>query len=160
MLYWSVGSHFLKGKKMNYTQVKNPVWADAEHSAIDCEVDFDDLEEAFVPFTANPSDTVNPASKEIYDQCIAGDYGTIAEYVPPAPLPPPSELQNKNNAVRLLTETDWTTIADVADPVLSNPYLTNQAEFFAYRSQLRRIAVNPTAGVLVWPVQPTAVWSS
>lgn len=145
---------------MNYTQVKNPVWTDEKHTSIGCEVDFDDLEEEFVPFTANPLDTSNPASKEIYDQCIAGDYGTIAEYVPPPPLPPPSALQNKNNAVRLLTETDWISIPDVADSALSNPYLMNQSEFFAYRSQLRQIAVNPTAGVIVFPVQPIAVWSS
>jgi hypothetical protein len=144
---------------MNYSQVKNPIWSNAEHTAIDCEVDFDDLEENFVPFTANPLDTSNPASKEIYDQCIAGDYGTIGEYAPPQPIPPTAE-GNKNNATKLLYETDWTTISDVADPALSNPYLMNQSDFYAYRSALRQIAVNPVAGNIDWPIQPTPIWSS
>jgi hypothetical protein len=144
---------------MKYSQVKNPIWANAEHTAIDCEVDFDDLDYSFVPFTANPYDTSNPASKEIYEQCIAGDYGTIAEYVLPAPYVPSAEA-NKQTASKLLSQTDWTTIADVADPALSNPYLMNQAEFFAYRSALRQIAVHPADGNIDWPAQPTAVWSS
>lgn len=144
---------------MNYTQVKNPVWSDAEHTAINCEVDFDDLLEQFVPFTANPLDTSNPASKEIFDQCVAGDYGTIGEYVPPPPYVPTAQA-NKQKATQLLYETDWTTIADVADPALSNPYLMNQSEFYAYRSALRQIAVYPVAGNINFPTKPTEQWSN
>lgn len=65
----------------------------------------------------------------------------------------------KTEASRRLYKTDWTTIADVADPAKSNPYLTNQAEFVAYRSNLRKLAVNPEVNP-VWPVEPTATWSS
>lgn len=65
----------------------------------------------------------------------------------------------KQEASRKLYLTDWTTIADVADPAKSNPYLTNQSEFVAYRSNLRQLAVNPVANP-VWPVEPTAQWSS
>ena len=65
----------------------------------------------------------------------------------------------KNQASKLLYETDWTTIADVADPAKSNPYLTNQAEFVSYRSDVRKLAVNPVANP-VWPVLPTAQWST
>jgi len=64
----------------------------------------------------------------------------------------------KNKASQLLYKTDWTTIADVADPTKSNPYLTNQAAFVAYRSQVRALAVNPVADP-VWPTEPTAQWS-
>jgi len=64
-----------------------------------------------------------------------------------------------NKASALLSETDWTSIADVANPAVSNPYLTNQAAFLSYRSQVRNLAVNPVADP-VWPTQPTAVWSS
>jgi len=80
------------------------------------------------------------------------------QYVPPVAVPTAEE--NKQNAVNKLQQTDWTTIADVADPALSNPYLTNQAEFFAWRSQIRAIAVNPTAGNLDWPVKPQEQWSN
>lgn len=141
---------------MNYTNVKNPIWANAEHTLINCEVDFDDLSEEYVPFTANPLDTSNPSSKTIYEQCVAGDYGPVAEYMPYVP----TAENNKQKASTLLYETDWATIADVADPSLSNPYLTNQSDFYAYRSALRQIAVNPIAGNLDWPTKPNEVWST
>ena len=67
--------------------------------------------------------------------------------------------QNKTQATQILSSTDWTSIADVADPAKSNPYLTNQAEFTAYRSTVRAIAVNPTWDA-VFPTAPTEVWSS
>lgn len=65
----------------------------------------------------------------------------------------------KQQASALLYKTDWTTIADVADPTKSNPYLMNQAEFVAYRSQVRALAVNPVIDP-VFPTMPTAQWSS
>lgn len=66
---------------------------------------------------------------------------------------------NKTQAVSILNATDWTSIADVADPAKSNPYLMNQAEFIAYRSTVRNIAVNPTFDA-VFPEMPTEQWSS
>ena len=65
----------------------------------------------------------------------------------------------KQRASVLLTATDWTTIADVADPTKSNPYLLNQAEFAAYRSAVRMLAVYPVAAP-VWPTKPQEQWSS
>ena len=67
--------------------------------------------------------------------------------------------QNSTQAKTILTNTDWTSIADVADPLKSNPYLMNQAEFTAYRSTIRNIAVNPTWDA-VFPTAPTEQWSS
>ena len=67
--------------------------------------------------------------------------------------------QNKTQATTILTNTDWTSIADVADPLKSNPYLMNQADFVAYRSTVRAIAVNPTFDA-VFPEAPTEQWSS
>jgi len=138
-----------------YSQVKNPVWANEQHTIINCEVIFVFLDDNFVPFTADPND-VMPYSKEIFYQCVAGEYGVIGEYVPYIP----TLEDNKLKATQLLQQTDWTTIADVADPALSNPYLMNQADFFAYRSELRQIAVYPTAGEIVFPTKPQEQWSS
>lgn len=76
------------------------------------------------------------------------------------PPQPPSAQQNKDIAKQLLTDTDWTTIADVSDPNLSDPYLTNVADFIDYRNQIRRIAINPVAGEIIWPTIPTANWST
>jgi hypothetical protein len=81
------------------------------------------------------------------------------QFIQPKPYIPTVE-DNKKTAVNLLTQTDWTTIPDVADPVLSNPYLTNQAEFITYRNQVRPIAINPVAGNLTWPSVPVATWSN
>jgi hypothetical protein len=64
----------------------------------------------------------------------------------------------KRTASELLYATDWTTIPDVALPE-NNPYLTNQADFIAYRNQLRQLAVNPAVNP-VWPTKPTEQWSS
>ena len=76
----------------------------------------------------------------------------------PVPPSPPTAEENKATASALLTATDWTTIADVADPI-NSPYLANQAEFITYRNLVRQIAVYPTAGDLVWPVAPSEVWA-
>jgi len=67
-----------------------------------------------------------------------------------------SKNQCKEQASKLLYETDWTTIPDVADPA-NSPYLTNQAEFIAYRNQVRQLAVNPVANP-TFPTKPTEVW--
>lgn len=80
---------------------------------------------------------------------------------PPPPPPTPEEIQaaNKAEAQQLLQATDWTATVDIADPQYSNPYLANQAEFLAYRSQVRAIAVNPpTTLVDPWPTLPTEDW--
>lgn len=62
----------------------------------------------------------------------------------------------KATASKLLYETDWTTIPDVADPA-NSPYLKNQAEFIAWRSQVRALAVNPVVNP-VFPTKPNEVW--
>lgn len=66
---------------------------------------------------------------------------------------------NKTKATTLLQQTDWTAIPDVADPLKSNPYLMNQADFVTYRSTIRGIAVNPTFDA-VFPEMPAEVWSN
>ena len=106
-----------------------------------------------LPDWITPPEYIQSDTAKIGDTYVDGQF---IPYVPPAP----TAEENKQNAVTKLQATDWTTIADVADPALSNPYLMNQAEFFAYRSAVRAIAVKPTAGVLTWPVKPTEQWSS
>lgn len=78
-----------------YSQVKNPVWANAENTRINCEINFGHLPDEFVPFTADPTDKME-YSKTIFDECVAGQYGTIGEYVaPPAPTPPPAPTKEE-----------------------------------------------------------------
>ena len=81
---------------------------------------------------------------------------TVAN-TPPPPVPPTAE-QNKTTASQLLANTDQTTIPDIANPVVNDPYLANQDEFITYRNEIRKIAVYPTAGDLVWATPPIEVW--
>lgn len=77
---------------------------------------------------------------------------------PPPPPPPPTAEQNKEIAVNLLSQTDWTALPDVADPLKSNPYLANANEFNVYRNEVRQIAINPVAGYISFPVMPQEDW--
>lgn len=85
------------------------------------------------------------------------DNQLIEPYIPPPP-PPSTAEENKQTAIGFLQETDWTTIPDVADPAISNPYLANQQAFFDYRNLVRPYAINPVAGNINWPTQPTPIW--
>lgn len=79
----------------------------------------------------------------------------------PTPAPTPEEIQeqNKQAAKAGLQATDWVELSDVSNPELT-PHLLNKAEFTAYRSALRAIAVNPpSVYVDPWPVEPSEVWS-
>jgi len=141
---------------MQYDQIKDPQWADAAHTAINCLVDFSDLVEDFVPFTASPADTTS-YGPQIFAECVAGNYGTVAEYVAPKPYVPDAAV-NKAMAQQRLKTTDWVNEPDVYD-TSRNPHLLNRDEFLDYRSWCRNIAVNPVAGNLDWPTEPTASWS-
>lgn len=115
---------------MKYSVVRNPKWANAEHTAIDCEVDFDDLKQEFVPFTAlQAGDTDH--GHEIFAKCVAGEFGDVQEYQPYTPT-----AEQKAEEVRLdrnimLLESDWTQAADV-------PQATKD-KWMAYRQALRDI---------------------
>jgi hypothetical protein len=139
---------------MKYIIVTNPVWANLEKNVINCNVDFINL--GIVPFSANPLDISNPSSLIIYDQCIAGEYGVIADYVP-SPPPQVSTTFNKKEAESRLFKTDWVNQPDVYDNS-STLYLKNRNDFLVYRLIIRNIIVNPVEGELEWPVEPTAIW--
>lgn len=91
-------------------------------------------------------DIAQPTEQEVNDEIINLDLQ--------APL-----NACKKQASQLLYETDWTTIADVADPTKSSPYLLNPQDFVTYRSAVRKLAVYPEPNP-VWPVKPTEQWSS
>jgi hypothetical protein len=64
---------------------KDPIWNNAEGTAILLTVKFEEMSEE-LPFTAIPNDPMF-YSVELFNNAVAGDYGTIAPYVPP-PNPP------------------------------------------------------------------------
>lgn len=77
----------------------------------------------------------------------------------PPPYVPTAE-DNKQTAVTLLQQTDWTTIPDVSDSTKSNPYLSNVNDFVTYRNAVRQYAINPVAGNITWPTLPQEIWAS
>jgi hypothetical protein len=71
-----------------YVAVRNLRWVHAEPTMIECEVNFSHVGfEEWTPFCADPNDYM-PYSKQLFDECVAGNWGSIAEYVPP-PEPEP-----------------------------------------------------------------------
>jgi len=87
-------------------------------------------------------------------------YNPQTQTIEPNPPYIPTADENKQTAIGLLQETDWATIPDVADPNLSNPYLTNQQAYFDYRNIVRGYTINPVAGDINWPIQPEPIWSN
>ena len=90
------------------------------------------------------------------DCCLAA--WTVANT--PVPPSPPTAEQNKQTAISLLQQTDWTQIPSVSDPALSNPYLANKDEFDIYRNAVRQYALNPVSGNIYWPTLPQEVWTT
>jgi hypothetical protein len=104
---------------------------------------------------------------------FGNDYSTLVWLSPEIPQPTEEQVVAeqavleqqepinacKIQASKLLYETDWTTIPDVADSTKSNPYLVNVQDYVTYRNVVRQLAVYPVASP-VWPTKPTSQWSS
>lgn len=67
------------------TSLTNPQWANAEHTAIDCQITTSQFGNEVLPFTASQID-VESHGRAIFADIVAGTYGSIAEYVP-VPVP-------------------------------------------------------------------------
>ena len=63
------------------TSVRNPRWANSEHTAISCAVKFDHMKQEAL-FTATPTDP-EPYGREIFARAAAGEFGLVAEAEPP-----------------------------------------------------------------------------
>jgi hypothetical protein len=71
---------------MKLEYAKDPKWVDAEHTMIDLTVKWDRFSEE-LPFTANANDC-EAHGRAIFAAAAAGEFGPVAEYVPP-PEPEP-----------------------------------------------------------------------
>jgi hypothetical protein len=130
---------------MIYTNVTNPKWANVEHTVIDCTV----MSEAHgeIPFSAVASGDYDH-THEIFERCVAGEFGAIAEYTPP-PEPTNEELGFDARFKRdiMLKSSDWTQLPDVPQ--------TLKESWATYRQALRDITSQsgfPTN--VVWPTKP------
>lgn len=76
--------------KCKLIDARNPIWGDAEHTFLIVEAKWEHLKsEGYLPFGATPDD-VEAHGRDLYNRCVNGEFGTIAEYVaPPEPEPEP-----------------------------------------------------------------------
>ena len=121
---------------------RSPVWVNAEHTAIDCEIEHPQY--GWIPFTASPDD-VEAHGREVFAALSKGD---VAEYVPPTP-PTTEELAAAARAERdtLLAATDWTQAADV-------PQATKD-KWAPYRQALRDVTEQSGfPSDIQWPAKP------
>lgn len=88
----------------------------------------------------------------------AWDDADYAEKHPPAPSEAELLMLCKAQAQEYLRLTDWSEIPSVIDTT-SPQYLLNHQEFVDYRIQVRVLVITPVTNP-VWPVMPTAQWSS
>jgi hypothetical protein len=127
---------------MQLQYAKDPSWANAEHTLIDCEINHSTY--GWIPFTASPDD-VEAHGREVFATLSKGE---VAEYVPPPP-PTTEELAAAARAERnaLLAATDWTQAADV-------PQATKD-KWASYRQALRDVpAQSGFPASIVWPAKP------
>ena len=129
---------------MKYKHIKNIRWVNAEHTVLDCDVDFDDLVEEYVPFTAVASGDY-PYTHQIFAECVEGKWGEIAEYEPPPVEFYESEIRAQRNA--LLAQTDWTQATDVPQAL--------KDKWAPYRQALRDVPQQAGFPMNVtWPTKP------
>ncbi|WP_111641689.1 DUF4145 domain-containing protein [Marinimicrobium alkaliphilum] len=75
--------------KTKVLSVRNPQWADENHTAINCLVRTNTLHQE-VPFTASSYDSESHG-REIFVRCVAGEFGEIAPMEPKLSQQPPSQ---------------------------------------------------------------------
>ena len=68
------------------TSLKSPIWADAEHTMIDCVITTSQFSNEELPFTASAND-VEVHGRVLFSRIVAGEFGPIAEYVVPPKIP-------------------------------------------------------------------------
>jgi hypothetical protein len=64
---------------MNILKCKNPTWANAEHTAIEVQVEWQQMKGLLMPFTASSSDTA-AHGLDLFNRLVSGEFGLIAEF--------------------------------------------------------------------------------
>lgn len=126
---------------------RNPVWVNAGHTCIDLYVLFSHIPNE-LHFTANPEDT-EAHGRDIYHRALAGEFGEVAEYVPP---PPPTieeqSIIERQNRDQLISNTDWTQASDIPQ--------STKDKWAAYRQLLRDVPQQEGFPFnIVWPEKPS-----
>jgi hypothetical protein len=128
--------------------VRNVRWADEAHTQIYMEVDFDELDDEFVPFAADPND-VEPHGRKLYADALAGVYGEVGEFLPPPDI-------TGDEAMDMLRRMRDDKLTRDVDPVVSNPLrwedltAAQQDEWRTYRNALLDLTTTNPNPSLTW----------
>lgn len=126
--------------------VRNVKWADYNQTRIDMEVDFDELDEVFVPFTATPDD-VEPHGVTLYNNAINGDYGTIGAFEPPSNITGEEAMEYlRHTRTKLLEDTDFIEIPTKWASLTAD----EQTSWTTYRNALRDLPANYPNAEMQW----------
>jgi hypothetical protein len=63
------------------TAARNPQWTNADHNMIDLEVNFETLDEEWLPYTCSPNDVVEH-SRTLYTRAANGEFGSVSDETP------------------------------------------------------------------------------
>lgn len=125
---------------------RNPKWGDSAQTFIDVEVNFEELPEQWVMFTATPYDS-EPHGVQIYNNCINGDYGAIQSWTVPENISGELASQSlRNQRTSLLEETDWVENYTVWTGFTDE----KRAEWESYRNKLRSLPQDYPNAYLAW----------
>ncbi|CAB4162840.1 Phage tail assembly chaperone protein [uncultured Caudovirales phage] len=132
---------------MNYSNVSNLRWLDANNSLLYCTVNFESIGNN-IPFTTNANYDME-YGREIFQFALNGDYGIIQSFE--------RNIEQEWNIVRikrnkLLIDSDFSQLPDVQ----SNMSAPKKAEWLTYRQYLRDITdtFSDPADV-IWTTAPT-----
>ncbi|WP_339548342.1 tail fiber assembly protein [Pseudomonas sp. RA_35y_Pfl2_P32] len=138
---------------MIYTDVLSPQWANAEQTAINLVLTTETLGD--IPFTASPDDTTS-YGPEIYERVVAGEFGEIAAYAPPADI---ALLPAASAQLKRLMQDAGLAAAPLQDAVDLDLATAQQVEQLAlwklYRIELSEVPQQ--AGwprTIEWPIKP------
>lgn len=134
---------------MQITDIKNAVFANAEQTAINCEIQLSSGE--WLPFTASSNDT-EQHGRDVFAAII--ESGNVADYIEPEPLPEPVPQKLTARQARLALHSIGK-LADVpaAIAALPEPQKTNAEIEWEYATYIERN--NPFVAVLASALQLT-----
>tara|TARA_R110000796_G_scaffold235960_1_gene355140 strand:+ start:661 stop:1125 length:465 start_codon:yes stop_codon:yes gene_type:complete len=132
---------------MKLEYAKTPIWANAANTLINLTIKWEDVNEEY-PFTASADDS-EQHGQDIFKNCVAGEFGAIADYIPP------ENITGEDALLLVRTDRDNLLTTEV-DPIITNPLrwaemsTAEQEAWAAYRRALLDITDTYPNPSYVW----------
>lgn len=140
--------------KMTYTDVQAPTWTNTDKTAINCRVKFDKFED-YLPFTASLDD-VATHGQDIYNECLNGDWGDIAECPAPRQLTSADLYQRNTPTFKTLRTAAVETLTMLQ--CITTPNDEQSANIVSVQAYLAELAnVDLYVPAPAWPDVPACV---